>query len=144
MLVYSGRLSWWRASSKPCTTTVCQKAVLPKVHSGRFDFLLYLSYIRISADAIVRFSDVEIFDNDPKLKCYMSCLFLEAGLTDDDGQLHLEKLVDTVNLLDDTSQLIFLKMAKRCLRPVKTDACESAFWFHKCWKTADPVHYFLY
>lgn len=87
---------------------------------------------------------MEIFDDDEKLKCYMNCLFAEADLTDNDGLLHLEKLVDTLELLDEESQMIFLKMAKRCLRPEKTTQCETAFWFHKCWKTADPVNYFLY
>lgn len=97
----------------------------------------------ISLAAITRFSDVEMFDNDEKLKCYMSCVFQEVGVTDDDGFLHMEKLVGAVGLLDDEAEMIFLKMAKRCLRPIISTHCETAFWYNKCWKTTDPVHYFL-
>lgn len=58
----------------------------------------------------------------------------------ENGELHLEKVVVAI---PKSIEMIFLHMAKRCLYPQGDNQCERAFWFHKCWKTADPKHYFL-
>lgn len=70
----------------------------------------------------------------------MDCLFKAADVTHDDGEVHLEKLLD---LLPPDIEELALNMAKGCIHPQGDNQCERAFWFHKCWKAADPVHYFL-
>ncbi|XP_055524379.1 general odorant-binding protein 83a-like [Wyeomyia smithii] len=94
----------------------------------------------VAEAAIKRFSDVEIFDDDEKLKCYMDCMFRKTNLTDEKGELHFGKALEYVpQELED----IALKMGVKCTKPKGKTLCERAFWIHKCWKTADPVHYFL-
>ncbi|XP_058813898.1 general odorant-binding protein 83a-like [Topomyia yanbarensis] len=94
----------------------------------------------VSEAAITRFSDADIFEDDEKLKCYMSCVFQKTNVTDAGGELHLGKLLDMV---PKDFEDIALKMGGKCTKPKGKNVCERAFWFHKCWKMADPVHYFL-
>ncbi|XP_062538792.1 pheromone-binding protein-related protein 6-like [Armigeres subalbatus] len=94
----------------------------------------------VSEEAIVRFSDGDLFEDDEKLKCYMQCLFEKFRFTDDKGELHLGKLLDSV---PEDFEDIALQMGSRCTKPKGKTQCERAFWYHKCWKTADPVHYYL-
>lgn len=68
----------------------------------------------------------------------MQCLFEEAHVVDDHGELHLEKLVTHVEKLDEEIQLIAINMGRKCLKVQGDNQCERAFWYHKCWKTADP------
>lgn len=58
------------------------------------------------------------------------------------GEVHLimlEESMSNLNLDKETEDILY-DMGKKCLRPkdVGDDLCEKAFWFHKCWKTADP------
>lgn len=91
----------------------------------------------ISLEAIKQFSDGDIHD-DEKLKCYMDCIFQEAKVVDANGDVHLEKIQTHVDKLDKEFQDIVMAMGKKCLHPEGNTLCEKAFWFHKCWKTADP------
>lgn len=75
--------------------------------------------------------------DDEALKCYMSCLFHEMEVVDDDGNVHLEKVQDAFGD-NDEMHLILLNMGKRCLYPKGDSLCERAFWLNKCWKNADP------
>uniref|UniRef100_A0A1Q3EV29 Putative odorant-binding protein n=1 Tax=Culex tarsalis TaxID=7177 RepID=A0A1Q3EV29_CULTA len=93
----------------------------------------------VTDEAIIEFSDGKIHE-DEKLKCYMNCLFHEAKVVDDNGDVHLEKLHDS---LPNSMHDIAMHMGKRCLYPEGENLCEKAFWLHKCWKQADPKHYFL-
>lgn len=68
----------------------------------------------------------------------MDCLFKEAGVVDEHGELHMEKLVTHIEKLDDEIQMIAINMGKKCLKPQGDNQCERAFWYHKCWKMADP------
>ncbi|XP_053682841.1 general odorant-binding protein 83a-like [Sabethes cyaneus] len=94
----------------------------------------------VTEAAIRRFSDEDIFEDDENLKCYMNCLFHKSNLTDDKGELHLGKMMEVI---PKEYENIALKMGIKCTKPKGKSLCERAFWFHKCWKTADPVHYFL-
>nr|AXS77544.1 odorant binding protein OBP12 [Sitodiplosis mosellana] len=96
----------------------------------------------VTDEAIREFSDGEIHE-DEALKCYMDCLFKEARVVDENGELHLEKLATHIEKLDEEIQMIAIRMGKKCLRVKGENQCERAFWHHKCWKTADPKHYFL-
>lgn len=91
----------------------------------------------IQIEAIKEFSDGEIHE-DEKLKCYMDCLFKEAKVVDDNGELHMEKLATHIERLDEEIQLIAIHMGRKCFKPKGDNQCERAFWYHKCWKTADP------
>ncbi|XP_055384795.1 pheromone-binding protein-related protein 6-like [Condylostylus longicornis] len=93
----------------------------------------------VTEEAIKEFSDGEIHE-DPALKCYMNCLFHEIQVVDANGDVHLEKLYKKIpdNLKD-----IALKMTEKCIHPEGDTLCQKAWWFHQCWKKADPVHYFL-
>lgn len=68
----------------------------------------------------------------------MNCVFHEAEVVDDKGEVHLEKLAAHVDKIDEELQDIAYNMGRKCLRPVGDSQCERAFWFHKCWKSADP------
>lgn len=92
-----------------------------------------------TTEAIKEFSDGKIHE-DENLKCYMHCIFHEANVLDDNGEVHLEKFHD---MLPGSMQDIALQMGKKCLYPKGDNECEKAFWLHKCWKMADPKHYFL-
>lgn len=95
----------------------------------------YIYYIvKFHAEAIKEFSDGEIHE-DEALKCYMNCIFHEAKVVDDDGNVHLEKLH---SMLPESMADIAMHMGKKCLYPKGDTLCERAFWLHKCWKTADP------
>ncbi|KAJ6637723.1 General odorant-binding protein 83a [Pseudolycoriella hygida] len=93
----------------------------------------------VTDDAIQEFSDGQIHE-DEKLKCYMNCIFHEAKVVDADGEVHLEMLHE---MLPDSMQTIAMHMGKKCLYPKGETQCDRAFWLHKCWKSADPKHYFL-
>lgn len=90
-----------------------------------------------SIDAIKQFSDGDVHD-DAALKCYMHCMFEEAKLLDDKGEVHLEKITTQIEQMDREIQDIAYSMGKKCLYPEGSTPCDRAFWFHKCWKTADP------
>lgn len=65
----------------------------------------------------------------------MNCIFHEARVVDENGEVHLEMIHD---MLPDSMQDIALHMGKKCLYPQGETQCDRAFWLHKCWKTADP------
>lgn len=88
----------------------------------------------MSAAAIKEFSDGEVHE-DEKLKCYMYCVFDETDVLHEDGEVHLEKLLDR---LPDSMHDIAVNMGKKCLYPKGDTKCERAFWLHRCWKQADP------
>ncbi|XP_070492599.1 general odorant-binding protein 83a [Chironomus tepperi] len=93
----------------------------------------------VTEEAIKEFSDGKIHE-DENLKCYMNCIFHETRVVDDTGNVHFEKLLESIpQSLHDKA----FNMGKKCLYPQGENLCERAFWLHSCWKTADPVHYFL-
>lgn len=125
-----------------CCTNLCSVSVLCMHYTvSTLIFALFCSCVAF-IEAIKEFSDGEIHE-DEKLKCYMSCIFHEAKVVDDKGDLHLEKLQTHVEKLDQEIQEIAFNMGRKCLRPQGDTQCERAFWYHKCWKSADPKHYFL-
>lgn len=93
-------------------------------------------------EAIREFSDGEIHE-DEALKCYMDCLFKEGKVVDENGELHLEKLATHIEKLDEEIQAIAIQMGKKCLKVQGANQCERAFWYHKCWKSADPKVIFI-
>lgn len=68
----------------------------------------------------------------------MNCLFHEAKVVDENGELHLERLAEGIEMLKPEIQEIAIGMGKKCLVAKGDNLCEKAFWYHKCWKTADP------
>ncbi|EDV90737.1 GH14293 [Drosophila grimshawi] len=93
----------------------------------------------VSEAAIKEFSDGEIHE-DEKLKCYMNCLFHEFEVVDDKGDVHLEMLFSSVphSVRDN-----MMAASEHCIHPEGDTLCHKAWWFHQCWKKADPRHYFL-
>lgn len=74
----------------------------------------------------------------------MYCLFEQEQVLDDKGELDMMKVIDRLDDLDVSVQNIILNMGRRCVRPPRgKDKCERAFWYHKCWKAADPIHYYI-
>lgn len=63
-------------------------------------------------EAIREFDMGEIHE-DPALKCYMHCLFVEAHGVDENGEVHLEKLQLHIDNLDREIQNIAIHMGKR-------------------------------
>lgn len=66
----------------------------------------------------------------------MNCLFHEIDVVDDNGDVHLETLFNTV---PGTVRNQLINMAKDCEHPEGDTLCHKAWWFHQCWKKADPV-----
>ncbi|XP_005176974.2 pheromone-binding protein-related protein 6 [Musca domestica] len=89
--------------------------------------------------AIKEFSDGEIHE-DEALKCYMNCLFHEFDVVDDNGDVHLEKLFAAI---PGSLRELLVNASQNCVHPEGDTLCHKAWWFHQCWKKADPVHYFL-
>lgn len=65
----------------------------------------------------------------------MNCIFHEARVVDENGEVHLEMLHE---MLPESMADIAMHMGKKCLYPKGETQCDRAFWLHKCWKTADP------
>lgn len=74
----------------------------------------------------------------------MNCIFHEAKVVDDKGELHLEKLAAGIESLGPEVNEIAMAMGKKCLVAQGDTLCEKAFWFHKCWKQADPKVEFFF
>ncbi|XP_055298989.1 pheromone-binding protein-related protein 6-like [Sitodiplosis mosellana] len=87
--------------------------------------------------AIKEFSDGEVHE-DAALKCYMSCLFHEFRVVDDNGDPHFERINTHVRLLDEEIRQIVQVTFLICTNPQRVDRYERAFSIHKCWKTHDP------
>lgn len=94
--------------------------------------------ITIITEAIKKFSDGPAHD-DEALKCYMHCLLDDGGMVDENGNVLLEKLHDS---LPEMMKPIAMKMGLKCLKIKGDTACERAFWLNSCWKQSDPKVYF--
>ncbi|KAH8344076.1 hypothetical protein KR084_004070 [Drosophila pseudotakahashii] len=94
----------------------------------------------VTDEAIKEFSDGQIHE-DEALKCYMNCLFHEFEVVDDNGDVHMEKLFNAIP--GEKLRNILMEASKGCTHPEGDTLCHKAWWFHQCWKKADPVHYFL-
>lgn len=72
-------------------------------------------------------------------------MFVEAKAVDENGEVHLELLQVHIEELDSEIQTIAIRMGKKCLYPQGETLCDRAWWFHNCWKKADPkVRYSTY
>lgn len=70
----------------------------------------------------------------------MYCVFELLELMNDKGQLFVMRLADHIESnYDDEVQTIVFNMGRKCLRPEGDNNCDKAFWYHKCWKSKDPV-----
>lgn len=70
-------------------------------------------------------------------------MFVEAKAVDEHGEVHLELLQLHIENLDKEIQNIAIKMGKKCLYPKGETLCDRAWWYHNCWKKADPKVSFL-
>lgn len=87
---------------------------------------------------------IEIHENS-SLKCYMYCVFEMTELINDKGDLFIMKLADHIESnYDDEVQNIAFQMGRKCLRAEGDNNCKKAFWYHKCWKSKDPVVCFFF
>lgn len=111
------------------------------VTDGKLDSKTEKSLIPILlTEAIKEFSDGQIHE-DEALKCYMNCLFHEFEVVDDNGDVHMEKVLNAIP--GEKLRNIMMEASKGCIHPEGDTLCHKAWWFHQCWKKADPVHYFL-
>ncbi|KAH8326610.1 hypothetical protein KR067_010954 [Drosophila pandora] len=94
----------------------------------------------VTDEAIKEFSDGQIHE-DEALKCYMNCLFHEFDVVDENGDVHMEKLLNAIP--GEKLRNMMINASKDCIHPEGDTLCHKAWWFHQCWKKADPVHYFL-
>lgn len=64
----------------------------------------------------------------------MNCLFHEFSVVDDNGDVHLETLFQSIpgSLRD-----LLVKASENCVHPEGDTLCHKAWWFHQCWKKAD-------
>lgn len=88
--------------------------------------------------SIQQFSDGELHD-DPKLKCYMHCVFHETGMIDDPPNEKRINIVRIHEVFEQTEEYqIILDMMRKCLYPEGDDMCEKSYKLNKCWKESDP------
>lgn len=94
----------------------------------------------LHTEAIQEFDRGEIHE-DASLKCYMFCVFEVLDLISSKGDLFVMRLADHVESnYDEEIQNIVYQMGRKCLRPPDNENnCEKAFYYHKCWKSTDPV-----
>ncbi|XP_055627816.1 general odorant-binding protein 83a-like [Toxorhynchites rutilus septentrionalis] len=96
----------------------------------------------VSEDSIARFNGPEIFDDDERLKCYMDCMFRRFNVTDPDGEVNM---IEVYHAIPKQLNSVALKVSNVCRDSVEgSTLCERAFSHHKCWKQADPIHYYLF
>lgn len=70
----------------------------------------------------------------------MYCVFEVTELINDKGDLFIMRLADHIESnYDDEVQNIAFQMGRKCLRAEGDNNCEKAFWYHKCWKSKDPI-----
>lgn len=57
------------------------------------------------------------------------------------GDLFVMRLADHIDSnYDEEVRNIAYQMGKKCIHPPENESnCEKAFYYHKCWKTTDPV-----
>lgn len=97
----------------------------------RHTFYLFLS------EYIKEFSD-GAYVEDGNLKCYMHCVFSEAGLVDGpEERVNIVRVYDLFNKTEET--ITVLNMLRYCLYPEGDNLCEKAFSLNKCWKKADSM-----
>ncbi len=68
----------------------------------------------------------------------MNCIFVEAKVVDDNGDVHFEKIETHIDKLDAEIQDIAKNFLANCRNIKGDDPCERAFSVHKCWKLHDP------
>lgn len=68
----------------------------------------------------------------------MNCIFNEAKVVDDNGDVHFEKIETHVEKLDEEIRDIAKNFLANCKNIQGSDPCERAFSVHKCWKLHDP------
>ena len=68
----------------------------------------------------------------------MRCIFQEANVIDDDGEMHYEKFV---RLIPDHVMEYVQRIMDTCAKhvPEGETKCDRAWSIHVCWKTTDPV-----
>ncbi|XP_077301049.1 general odorant-binding protein 83a-like [Arctopsyche grandis] len=97
----------------------------------------------VDKQLVQHFSEGKMPD-DPKLKCYMKCMFLEFEVLDSvTGTFHYEKMLE---LIPESMKKIAYNMGKNCIHfkgEDGDDLCQVSFDLHKCWQQSDPEHYFL-
>ncbi|XP_061393484.1 general odorant-binding protein 83a-like [Musca vetustissima] len=95
----------------------------------------------VSEDAIKEFSDGEIVEND-ELKCYMHCIFQEMHVVDDNDEMDYNKLKSHLPAEMEDFVVNILNVCESHV-PQGANQCERSWSWHMCFKTTDPVHYFL-
>nr|QGN03642.1 putative odorant binding protein 8 [Conopomorpha sinensis] len=92
---------------------------------------------------VQKFNEGTMVD-DPQLKCYMKCMFLEFGvLNEETGQFRYEKML---SLIPQEMKSIAYDMGRNCIHfkgEGGTDLCQLSYDLHKCWQKAAPEHYFI-
>ncbi|XP_026314955.1 general odorant-binding protein 83a-like isoform X2 [Hyposmocoma kahamanoa] len=88
---------------------------------------------------VEQFSRGESMPDDPKLKCYMKCIFLELDVLDPQtGYFKFQKML---NMLPEEMKSIAYDMGKNCVHfkgEEGTDMCQESYDVHSCWQRADP------
>ncbi|KAL1116679.1 hypothetical protein AAG570_005151 [Ranatra chinensis] len=75
------------------------------------------------------------FTEDPKLKCYMKCIYTEMGGISEDGELDAEAIAA---VLPDEVHEAGTKMINSCKDTKGDDTCDMAYKFNVCMHAVDP------
>ncbi|KAJ2953233.1 hypothetical protein O0L34_g813 [Tuta absoluta] len=93
---------------------------------------------------VEEFSRGQSMPDDPKLKCYMKCIFLDLELLNEsNGVFRYEKML---NMLPEEMKAAAWNMGHMCIHfkgEEGDDLCQVSYDLHKCWQRKDPEHYFL-
>ncbi|KAI5643167.1 PBP/GOBP family domain-containing protein [Phthorimaea operculella] len=93
---------------------------------------------------VEEFSRGESMPDDPKLKCYMKCIFVDLELLNEsNGIFSYQKML---TMLPEGMRAAAFDMGAMCVHHIGeegSDLCQVAYDLHKCWQRKDPQHYFL-
>nr|WBU77195.1 odorant-binding protein [Odontothrips loti] len=80
------------------------------------------------------------FADDPKLKCYMKCVYQQMTVMDDDGLVDADMML---TMLPEEIQPKAEPILMACKDVHGSDACDNAMLFNKCLYAKAPEYYLL-
>ncbi|EFA04747.2 odorant binding protein 25 [Tribolium castaneum] len=82
----------------------------------------------------------KIGDRDPKIMCFMKCVFVEAKWMDENENLQYDYIKNTIH---HSIRHITLPELENCGKKAEGDKCEKSFSFFNCMNKAEPEDWVL-
>ncbi|XP_034238292.1 general odorant-binding protein 83a-like [Thrips palmi] len=92
------------------------------------------------AEATIEACKTGNFADDPKLRCYLKCVYQQMTVMDDDGMVDADMMV---TMLPEEIQAKAEPILQVCKAVNGADACENAMQFNKCLYEKAPDYYIV-